>query len=100
MRVTWHRRARQDLRHLRAQIAEENPQAAQRMAQRILQAVELLAEQPGMDRASRVPDTREFVITGTPYIAGIVNLLHVDVFIGQEGGESPSVSLPTLPLAL
>ena len=68
-RVTWHRRARQDLRHLRAQIAEDNPQAAQRVARRILQAVELLAEQPGMGRIGRVPDTREFVITGTPYIA-------------------------------
>jgi hypothetical protein len=31
---------------------------------------------------------------------GIVNLLHVDVFIDQEGGGSPSVLLPTLPLAL
>jgi toxin ParE1/3/4 len=69
MRVTWHRRARQDLRHLRAQIAAENPQAAQRVAQRILQAVALLAEQPEMGRVGRVPDTREFVITDTPYIA-------------------------------
>ncbi len=68
MRVTWHRRARQDLRHIRAQVAAEHPQAAQRIAQRILQAVELLAEQPRIGRVGRVPDTREFVITGTPYI--------------------------------
>jgi len=69
MRVTWHRRARQDLRHIRAQIAAENPQAAQRVAQRILRAVALLAEQPGMGRVGRVSGTREFVITDTPYIA-------------------------------
>ena len=69
MRVTWHRRARQDLRHIRAQIAAENPQAAQRVAQRILRAVALLAEQPGMGRVGRVSSTREFVITDTPYIA-------------------------------
>lgn len=69
MPVTWHRRARQDLRHLRAQIAAENPQAAQRVAQRILQALDLLAGQPGMGRVGRVPDTRELVISGTPYIA-------------------------------
>jgi toxin ParE1/3/4 len=69
MRVTWHRRARQDLRHIRAQIAAENPQAAQRVAQRLLRAVDLLAEQPGMGRVGRVPNTREFVITDTPYIA-------------------------------
>jgi hypothetical protein len=29
------------------------------------------------------------------YHAGIVNLLHVDVLIGQEGGGSPSVSHST-----
>ena len=69
MCVTWHRRARQDLRHIRAQIAAENPQAAQRVAQRILRAVALLAEQPGMGRVGRVSGTREFVITDTPYIA-------------------------------
>ena len=69
MRVTWHRRARQDLRHIRAQIAAENPQAAQRIAQRILRAVALLVEQPGMGRVGRVSGTREFVITDTPYIA-------------------------------
>jgi toxin ParE1/3/4 len=51
--------ARRSLRRIRRQ----------RVAQRILQAVELLAEQPGMGRVGRVPDTREFVITGTPYIA-------------------------------
>ena len=69
MCVTWHRRARQDLRHIRSQIAAENPQAAQRVAQRILRAVALLAEQPGMGRVGRVSGTREFVITDTPYIA-------------------------------
>ena len=69
MRVTWHRRARQDLRHIRAQIAAENLQAAQRVAQRILQAVDLLAEHPGMGRVGRVSGTREFVITDTPYLA-------------------------------
>ena len=69
MRVTWHRRARQDLRHIRAQIAAENPQAAQRVAQRILRAIDLLAEQPEMGRVGRVLGTREFVITDTPYIA-------------------------------
>jgi toxin ParE1/3/4 len=69
MRVTWHRRARQDLRHIRTWIAENNSQAAQRVAQRILQAVDLLADQPGIGRVGRAPDTRELVITGTPYIA-------------------------------
>ena len=69
MRITWHRRARQDLQHIRTHIAEDNPQAAQSVAQRIRQAVDRLADQPGMGRIGRAPDTRELVITSTPYIA-------------------------------
>ena len=69
MRITWHRRARQDLQPIRTHIAEDNPQAAQSVAQRIRQAVDRLADQPGMGRTGRAPDTRELVITGTPYIA-------------------------------
>ena len=69
MRITWHRRARQDLRDLRVYIAAEEPRAARAVAQRILVAVARLAEQPGLGRRGRVPDTRELVISGTPYIA-------------------------------
>ena len=69
MQIAWHRRARQDLQAVRGYIAEVNPGAARQVAQRILQAVRLLAEQPGLGRPGRVPETRELVITGTPYIA-------------------------------
>ena len=69
MQITWHRRARQDLQAVREYIAAVNPGAARQVAQRILQAVGLLAEQPGLGRPGRVPETRELVITGTPYIA-------------------------------
>jgi hypothetical protein len=41
------------------------------------------------------------LIDSSPQIMpGIVNLLHVDVVIGQEGGGAPSVLLPTRQLAL
>lgn len=75
MQITWHRRARQDLQAVRKYIAEVNPGAARQVAQRILQAVGLLAEQPSLGRPGRVPETRELVITGTPYIAayGVVD---------------------------
>ena len=69
MQITWHRRARHDLQALRESIAEVNPRAARQVAQRILHAVGLLAEQPSLGRPGRVPETRELVITGTPYIA-------------------------------
>ena len=69
MPITWHRRARHDLQAVRESIAEVNPGAARQVAQRILHAVGLLAEQPSLGRPGRVPETRELVITGTPYIA-------------------------------
>ena len=69
MQITWHRRARHDLQAVREYIAEVNPGAARQVAQRILQAVGLLAEQPSLGRPGRVPETRELVITGTPHIA-------------------------------
>jgi toxin ParE1/3/4 len=69
MQITWHRRTRHDLQAIREYIAEINPGAARQVAQRILQAVGLLAEQPSLGRPGRVPETRELVITGTPYIA-------------------------------
>jgi hypothetical protein len=37
---------------------------------------------------------------GQDYANGFVNLLPVDLLIGQEGGGSPSVSLSTQQLAL
>jgi toxin ParE1/3/4 len=69
MQIMWHRRARHDLQAVRRYIAEVNPGAARQVAQRILHAVGLLAAQPSLGRPGRVPETRELVITGTPYIA-------------------------------
>ena len=57
------------LQAVREYIAEVNPGAARQVAQCILQAVGLLAEQPSLGRPGRVPETRELVITGTPYSA-------------------------------
>jgi toxin ParE1/3/4 len=49
-------------------IAEENPAAPARVVQRILDAVNLLKKNPAMGRPGRVPNTRELVVAGTPYI--------------------------------
>ena len=68
MQIKWHRKARQDLRHLRAYIAEDNPQAAASVARSILQAVERLPENPAIGRPGRVMGTRELVVAGTPYL--------------------------------
>lgn len=68
MRIAWHRKARQDLRHVRVYIARDNPQAAAHVARSILQAVERLPGNPAIGRPGRVMDTRELVIAGTPYV--------------------------------
>ena len=69
MIIRWHRLARQDLRQVRDYIARDNPKAAARVAQHIRTAIERLSENPGIGRPGRVIDTRELVVTGTPYLA-------------------------------
>jgi len=68
MKIKWHRLARQDLRHVRAYIARDNPKAAAKVAQRIRTAIERLPDNPALGRPGRVIDTRELVVTGTPYL--------------------------------
>lgn len=68
MRVKWLDDAIDDLQSLRDYIATENPAAANNIAKRILKAVTLLSEQPNIGRQGRVPHTREFIISSTPFI--------------------------------
>ena len=68
MTIVWSARAVRHLARLRAYIAKDKPDAARQVAATILASVELLAEQPGLGRAGRVPGTRELVVPGTPYL--------------------------------
>lgn len=68
MRVKWLDDAIDDLQSLRDYIAAENPTAANNIAKRIVKAVMLLSEQPSIGRQGRVPHTREFIISNTPFI--------------------------------
>jgi toxin ParE1/3/4 len=68
MNIVWSPTARADLRHIEAYIAERNPRAAAKVAHAILAAVEDLQRFPGIGRPGRVPDTRELVISNTPYV--------------------------------
>lgn len=56
----------QDLRAVWAYIAQDDPKAATRLAERLLEAAEKLPDSPGLGRPGRVIDTRELVITRTP----------------------------------
>jgi toxin ParE1/3/4 len=66
--VVWSPRAIDHLTHLRAFIARDNPRVANRIAATLLEAVERLAELPGLGRPGRVAGTRELIVPGTPYI--------------------------------
>ncbi len=69
MRIIWSAEAVRDLASLRAYIAEESPEAAQRTVLRIVQIIEdVLPTNPHMGRPGRVPGTRELVVARTPYI--------------------------------
>ena len=68
MRIHWLKRASRNLLELELYIAQENPRAAIQVSLKILEAIELLREQPALGRCGRVFGVRELVIVGTPYI--------------------------------
>jgi len=68
MKVLWFKRAIWDLISAKDYIAQDNPQAAQQIVQRIKDKVSLLSKQPGIGRPGRIPNTKELVIDKTPYI--------------------------------
>jgi toxin ParE1/3/4 len=57
-----------DLQEAGEFIAEDNLEAARKMAERVQEAVENLIEHPNLGRPGRVPGTRELVVSGTPFI--------------------------------
>ena len=66
-------------------VAEDNVAAAELLLERIFSAVERLVQYPGMGRSGRVEETRELVITGTPFVVvyragrdrlGVLAVLH------------------------
>lgn len=68
MRVDWLRRASANVDEIKAFIAEDNPIAAAKMGQRIVEATERLVDFPHSGRPGRVFGTREVIVVGTPYI--------------------------------
>ena len=68
MKVIWFKSAINDLKLLKDYITLDNPQAARLVVSRIKKSVDLLSEQPAMERLGRVPNTRELVIDKAPYV--------------------------------
>ena len=67
-RLVYPRRYSRRLEDIYERIAADNPDAAPRVIERIRIAVERLQEFPMIVRPGRVADTRELIVSGTPYI--------------------------------
>ena len=67
MQIKWQEDAIHDLAALREYIAQDNPQAAQRISGLILLRVQTLKAHPLLGKAGRIHTTRELVMVGTPY---------------------------------
>ena len=68
MKLLWTRRALAEIDEIFAYIATDSPIAAEHVALLIEAKARLLIDQSYMGRPGRVDGTREFVVTGTPYI--------------------------------
>jgi toxin ParE1/3/4 len=67
--IVWSAVARTRLREIRAYVAQDKPEAAERLAMRIVAVVEASRNHPYLGRAGAEPGIRELVIGGTPYVA-------------------------------
>jgi toxin ParE1/3/4 len=68
MRIRWLKTALRNLDDAFQYVAEDNPEAAIRLAKKIRGTIQQLKEQPAMGRTGRVPGTRELIIAGTSYL--------------------------------
>ena len=68
MKVRWSAPALRDLEAIGDYIARDNPATANRVVLRILDQTEMLTAHPEIGRPGRIAETRELVITDTPYI--------------------------------
>ena len=68
MRVIWAAPALRELEAIGDYIARDTPSAATRIVTRILDRVEMLADQPETGRPGRIVGTRELVVTDTPFV--------------------------------
>ena len=68
MSVRWTRPALRDLEEIGDYIARDKPEAAARLVTKILDHAQALSEHPMKGRPGRAPQTRELVITGTPFV--------------------------------
>ena len=80
-RVSFTPQARDDLIAIKAWIAEHDESAADRIASRIQQTAAMFGQFPMLGRKGKVEGTREFSVTGLPYLIvyAIASKMEVDI---------------------
>jgi toxin ParE1/3/4 len=68
LEIVWSPLARARLREVRAFVALDKPDAAGRLAMRIVAVVEALRTHPRLGRIGSEPGVRELPVAGTPYV--------------------------------
>jgi toxin ParE1/3/4 len=68
MNIRWSVPAANQLEEAYDYIAKGNPEAAEEVAQHIVDATEMLGKHPGAGRTGRVAGTREFSVPDTPFV--------------------------------
>jgi toxin ParE1/3/4 len=66
--IVWSPLALARLQEIRAYVARDKPDAAARLATRIISLVEALKDHPHLGRAGSEPGVRELIVGGTPYL--------------------------------
>ncbi|MDR6708311.1 toxin ParE1/3/4 [Novosphingobium sp. 1748] len=69
MRLAWSQHATDDRFAIFMWIAQDDPQAAAKVDERIEEAARRLIDFPNSGRPGRIEGTRELVIARTPYVA-------------------------------
>lgn len=77
MRVVWTSRAQRDLIAIVDYIRADNPAAAERVGNKIVEAGASLSRMPRRGRLSRVKNGRELVLAPLPYI--------IEYIVGEDG---------------
>lgn len=68
LEVVWSALSRTRLREIRDYVAQDKPDAAAKLATRIVVLAEALKNHPYLGRAGSKPGIRELVVGGTPYL--------------------------------
>jgi toxin ParE1/3/4 len=68
LKLRWTRLALADFEQAHDHIAQDDPEVARLIAQRILDATEILLEYPRIGRVGEDEDSREWHVDKTPYL--------------------------------